>query len=116
MDMYTRLYEATGGKIQESKILYYYWKWCYESGVRVIRPVEVILFVYGEKIESISPTESTRTLGVHINPLLSWNGQFEIMHKKLHISITKVMNTNVNSYQAAVYYNVYMIKSVFFWI
>ena len=30
MDIYTHLYEATGGKIQESKIKYYCWKWKYE--------------------------------------------------------------------------------------
>ena len=34
MDMYTKLYEETGGKIQEDKILYYCWKWCYENGIK----------------------------------------------------------------------------------
>ena len=116
MNIYTRLYEATEGKIQESKILYYYWKWCYENGVRVIKQVEIELFVHEERIVSVVPTESTRTLGVHINLSLSWNGQFEVMRKKLHISITKLINTDVNSYQAVVYYNVYMTKSVFFWM
>ena len=114
MDMYTRLYETTGGKIQESKILYYYWIWGYENGMRVIKQVETELFVHGERIECVDPTKSTRTLGVHINPSLSWDDQFEVMRKKLYISITKMMNTDVNAYQAAVYYNVYMIKSVFF--
>ena len=51
---------------------------------------------------------------MHINPSLSWDDQFEVMQKKMHISITKMMNTDVNEYQPAVYYNVYMIKSVFF--
>ena len=98
MDMYTRLYEATGGKIQESKILYYCWKWGYEKGRRLIKQVETELFVYGERIECIEPTKSTRILGVHINPSLSWDDQFEVMRKKLHISITKMMNTDVNAY------------------
>jgi len=70
--------------------------------------------VYGERIVSVAPIESTRILGVHINPSLSWNDQFEVMRKKLHILITKMMNTDVNTYQAAVYYNVYIIKSIFF--
>ena len=26
MDLYTKLYEATGGKIQQTKIMFYYWK------------------------------------------------------------------------------------------
>ena len=67
MDMYTRLYEATGGKIQENKILYYCWKWCYENGIRVLKPVEAALYVHGKQIESVDPTKSTRTLGMHIN-------------------------------------------------
>ena len=82
--------------------------------MRVIKQVETKLFVHGERIVCVEPTKSTGTLGVHINPLLSWDDQFEVMRKKLHISITKMINTDVNAYQAAVYYNVYMIKSVFF--
>lgn len=34
--------------------------------------------------------------------------------KKLHISITKLVSTDINSYQAVVYYNVHMIKSAYF--
>ena len=36
IDIYTRLYKATKGKIQESKIMYYCWKWIYERGVKKI--------------------------------------------------------------------------------
>ena len=36
------------------------------------------------------------------------------MQKKLHVSITKLMNTDINSYQVAIYYKIYMIKSVYF--
>jgi len=36
------------------------------------------------------------------------------MKQKLKDSITKFINTDINLYQAAVYYNVYMLSSVFF--
>ena len=40
--------------------------------------------------------------------------QFVIMRKKMITSITKIMNTNINLYQAHVYFNIYMLKSIFF--
>jgi len=40
--------------------------------------------------------------------------QFEVMRKKLHILVTKLMRTEINPFQAAIYYNAYMIKSVYF--
>ena len=51
---------------------------------------------------------------MHLTPALSWKGQFEVMRAKMHKSITKIMNMDINSYQALVYYNIYMIRSVFF--
>ena len=40
-------------------------------------------------------------------------GQFEEMSKKLHGSITKLMTVALNLYQAAIYFNVCVITSVF---
>ena len=67
--------------------------------------------VHEQVIEMENIFKSTRTLGVHINPALTWDDQFQVMRKKLHVLITKLMNTDINSYQAAIYYNIYMIKS-----
>jgi len=36
------------------------------------------------------------------------------MRKKLNQSITKIINMDINSFQACVYFNMYMIRSVFF--
>ena len=33
---------------------------------------------------------------------------------KIQWSITKIMNIDINSYQTLIYFNIYMIKSVFF--
>ena len=70
--------------------------------------------MHGKKITCEKATVSTRTLGVYINPSLCWKSQFEMMKRKLQISITKLVNTDINPYQAALYYNAYMIKSVYF--
>ena len=70
--------------------------------------------MHDKRIEYVDATVSTRTLGMYINPFLNWKSQFEVMRKKLHVLIIKLVNTDINPYQAAVYYNVYMIKSIYF--
>ena len=114
MDLYTKLYEATDGKIQQTKIMFYCWQWFYENGDQKIMQLEAKIEVHGEQIQLIDVKQSTRTLGVHLTPALNWTGQFEVMRKKLNQSITKIMNMDINSFQACVYFNTYMIKSVFF--
>ena len=47
-------------------------------------------------------------------PSLSWLGQFEVMRRKLNDSITKLILMQINLFQAAIYYNARMIKSVHF--
>ena len=71
-------------------------------------------FAYRKEVGNESPTNSIRTLGVHINPAFAYSGQFEVMRKKLYISIARLMNANVNLFQAAIYWNTYMNKSVHF--
>ena len=114
MDLYIRLYEATEGKIQESKIMYYCWKWIYEKGVKKIVALSTHLEVHDQVIKMENIFKSMRTLEVHIIPSLTWDNQFQVIWKKLHISITKLINTDINSYQATKYYNAYIIKSVYF--
>jgi len=114
MTNYTKLYEATGGKIQESKVMCYCWNWNYVKGKQQIKQMKADIVVHNERIESVPINEATRTLGVHINPALSWKSQFEVMRTKLNKSITNFMRMDVNPYQAAVYYNTYMIRTVYF--
>ena len=79
MDLYTKLYEATGGKIQQTKIMFYCWQWFYENGDQKIMKLEAKIEVHGEQIQLIDVKQSTRTLGVHLTPALNWTGQFEVM-------------------------------------
>jgi len=83
IDLYTKLYEATGGKIQQMKIMFYCWKWIYENRNQKIIQLDANIEVYREKIKSIDVHISTRTLGVYLTPALSWKGQFEVIQKKM---------------------------------
>ena len=84
------------------------------KGKQYIQKQEAQLKVHNVEIKSIPVEEATRTLGVHISPALNWKSQFEVMRKKLEVSITKFMNMDINAYQAAIYFNTYMTKSVYF--
>ena len=93
--------------------MFYCWKWFFYNEENITKQVEAELIVHGEKTRCIQIKTSTSTLGVHLTPALEWNGQFEVMRKKLHTSITKLMNVDINPCQAAVYFNVCMLTSVF---
>ena len=71
MNLYTKLYEATGGKIQQAKIFFYCWRWVYKNGRKVIEEIRAELVVHSEHIQQMKITESTRTLGVHMTPSLN---------------------------------------------
>ena len=49
-----------------------------------------------------------------MNPSLIWKHQFKVMKEKLNISIIKVINIDMNEFQAYIYFNMYMIRSIFF--
>ena len=44
---------------------------------RVCEQIEAVITVHGKEIEQISMQRSTRTLGVHATPTLSWKINFE---------------------------------------
>ena len=71
IDLYIRLYEAMGGRMKQSKILFYCWKWIYKNREKVIIEIEVELIVYREKIQQINVYESTIILIVHLAPALN---------------------------------------------
>ena len=53
MDQCTKLYEATGEKMQQDKIIFCYWKWCYCNREKITKQVEAETIVHGEKTLSI---------------------------------------------------------------
>ena len=51
------------------------------------------------KIKQISSSEIIQTLGVHMNPCLDWSVQFQKMREKMTSSVSKIINTNMNTIQ-----------------
>jgi len=70
MNIYIKLYKATGRKIQQAKIMFYCWRWKYVKGKQQIEQLEATIVVYGEEIKAINITESTRILSMYLNPAL----------------------------------------------
>ena len=82
-------YEAIGSKIQESKVLFYYWRWEYINGMQWIVSQEANITVYNKNIDSIPINTSIRMLGVYLNPTLNWKSQFEVMRGKISKKVSK---------------------------
>ena len=72
MDTYTKLYEATGGKIQQTKIMFYAWQWIYKNGIKLINNIKSKLIVHNTQVIQLNANEATRTLGMHVAPNLNW--------------------------------------------
>ena len=49
-----------------------------------------------------------------MNPALKWGDQYKVMREKLVTSITKLLATEINSFQTYMYFNMYMTRTVFF--
>ena len=49
-----------------------------------------------------------------MNLSLKWDKKFKIMKEKIKQSITKLMNLDMNTHQAYLYFNMYLIWSVYF--
>ena len=94
--------------------MFYCWRWVYKQGIKQIEQITAELVVHGEEIKQIDILESTRILGVHITLSLNWKSQFEVMRRKMDSSVSKLVCISINPFQAAIYYNAYMIKSVYF--
>ena len=84
------------------------------NGEKEIEDLKATLIVHEEQIQQIEISKSTRTLGVHTTPTLYWKGQIEVMKRELNLSITKLMQTNINPFLAATCCNISVIKSVHF--
>ena len=68
--LYVKLYEATGVRIQEEKIMFYCWCYRMKNGERIIEQIKATIIIYGKEITQIDVNESTRTLGVYVTPAL----------------------------------------------
>ena len=49
-----------------------------------------------------------------MNLELKWNDQLDIMLDKLKSNIKKIMAMDISPFQAYIYFNTYMLKSIYF--
>ena len=108
------LCEATGGKIQKTKIQTFAWRWGMVNGNFQLFDVPNVLTVHETKVKQLKVNECARTLGVTMGPSIQWKSQFEVMRRKLNESVRKLMNSELKTWQVHIYFNIYLVKSVFF--
>ena len=72
MTQYTKLHEATGGKIQENKTQVFAWKWVLENREQIIRKKENNLIEHGRKVSQLNVEDCVRTFGVVMGPSMKW--------------------------------------------
>ena len=114
IDIYSSLYKATGGHIENKKSFYFVWKWEQKHGKRIIKDIYTEIKINNTIIKQTSIDEAIRMLGVYLSPSLQWNKQIEILEDKLRKSIAKLINMNIHSLLTYVFYNAYLLKSVYF--
>ena len=70
IQIYTRLYEATGGLVEVKKSFYYVWQWS-SSGVKEkIKTINMDIEINGVKLKQLGTKDTIRILGLFINPSL----------------------------------------------
>lgn len=114
MKQHVNLHEATGGRIQEDKSQMFAWQWKLENGEQHIECKQNRLSAHEKQVKQMKIDECVHTLGVIMGPSLKWTNQFLKMKEKTVESVRKLMNTELKAWQVHVYFNMYVIKSVFF--
>ena len=79
-----------------------------------IKNLKKIIMIHSKELKQLQPEDTERMLGIYMNLALTTNKQFLIIKEKLLESITKLMRTEVNAFQAFIYFNMYMIRSIYF--
>ena len=74
---------------------FYCWRYNIVDDKCVIEQIEAVVHIYGKQIEQIDVNNSTRTLGIHVIPALSWKTHFETLRAKVVDGIAKVMRTSL---------------------
>jgi len=70
--------------------------------------------INGVKLKQLGTKDTIRILGLFMNPSLRWDKQYKVMLDKLKQSITTLMSSKINAFQAFIYFNMYMMHSMYF--
>ena len=91
-------YKGTGGKLQQEKIFYYYWRWEIEKWKRVIKNVSTEVQVHNNKTTQNQFTQDTLTLGIYLMLNLDWSPCLRKIRKKPNKMTKKMMRIEMKSW------------------
>ena len=114
LNIYNKLYAATGGFIEVNKCNYFAWQWKWSQGQKKIVNRNATIELEKHKINEVECTKSIKTLGIYMTPAMTWSKQFSQMVEKMRDAINKLANTELLPSIAHLYYNAYLIKKVYF--
>jgi len=114
VNKYHQLYTATGGQIEVNKTKYFAWKWRWRQGRKEIQHIKANITIDNQTIQQMQITDEIKTLGIYISPTLQWSRQFNYIKDKMIDAINKINHLPINTHNAYLYYNTYLIKKVYF--
>ena len=107
-------HEATGGLVEEKKSKFFAHQWKVRSGRKVIDNKEKKTCMQDAELKQIDCKKQERTLGAMISPALIWDAQFVKMVNKMKDAIGSLKNTTMAVSTASMYYNMCLIKKVYY--
>ena len=114
LEIYTKLYQATGGVVEFEKTSYFCWRQKRQNGKFSIQNKIIKIEVNNQIIQQLNIKEATRTLGIYMIPLNTWIKQILIMKEKMSLAIGKLNNTKLQTNLIYLYFNAYLLKNIFF--
>jgi len=114
INIYNKLYGATGGYIEDKKFTYYAWQWHRKQRQKVTKEITKQLWINKRLLKQMSIKESVKSLGIYINPKIEWIKQFEMVKEKLFRTMSKLCSTPLTIANAYLYFNMYLIKQVYY--
>ena len=81
---------------------------------KTIKNIKEKVVINGIELEKVDCTKNVKTLGVAMEPSITWDSQFVEMVNKMKDAISKLKHTEIFVSTASMYYNMYLCKKVFY--
>lgn len=114
IDIYDRLYGATGGYIEDGKSTYYAWRWKWEQGQKAAVDIKEEIWVNNKILQQTLIKDAVKSLGLYVNPTMEGSKQFEMVKEKLIRAMSKLRSTPLSVANAYIFFNMYLITQVYF--
>jgi len=80
----------------------------------VIKEINETITLNEKNLKQKSVKESVKSLGVYMNPSLTWVRQFEMIKEKMYRVMSKLRSTLLSVRNTYVFFNMYLITQVYF--